>query len=290
MAWNGCQAFLLWSTLTWDVLISARLQPTGSRYFTFSFGVALAQLSTFQPVPFSSISQFYFSFPSWSLKGLTPPFLTGYLISVALCTLISTPTTSKVDFQMHSRTSLLSSYLICPRIRTLKESFQEHWEICAICGHWFSVNKLSGEINEFLDGLSACSYSTLENMDFGYNKLTGNLQDSLGHLKNLRYLQLLSNSFCGSIPESIGSLSSLQVLYLSQNQMGGIIPDSIGQLSSLVMLELNENSWEGVITEAHFSNLSSLKQLSITKSSPNVFLVFNISSDWAPPLDRKSVV
>ncbi|RVW45054.1 LRR receptor-like serine/threonine-protein kinase GSO1 [Vitis vinifera] len=124
---------------------------------------------------------------------------------------------------------------------------------------------------------------TLENMDFGYNKLTGNLQDSLGHLKNLRYLQLLSNSFCGSIPESIGSLSSLQVLYLSQNQMGGIIPDSIGQLSSLVMLELNENSWEGVITEARFANLSNLKQLSITKSSPNVSLVFNISSDWAPP-------
>ncbi|WKA04203.1 hypothetical protein VitviT2T_022260 [Vitis vinifera] len=35
--------------------------------------------------------------------------------------------------------------------------------------------------------------------------------------------------------------------------------------------------------EAHFANLSSLKQLSITKSSPNVSLVFNISSDWAPP-------
>ena len=44
-----------------------------------------------------------------------------------------------------------------------------------------------------------------------------------------------------------------------------------------------DNSWEGVITEAHFANLSSLKQLSITKSSPNVSLVFNISSDWAPP-------
>ncbi|XP_003633782.1 receptor-like protein EIX2 [Vitis vinifera] len=146
-----------------------------------------------------------------------------------------------------------------------------------------SVNKLSGEIAEFLDGLSACSYSTLENLDLGFNKLTGNLPDSLGHLKNLRYLQLWSNSFRGSIPESIGSLSSLQELYLSQNQMGGIIPDSLGQLSSLVVLELNENSWEGVITEAHFANLSSLKQLSITKSSPNVSLVFNISSDWAPP-------
>ncbi|KAL6332562.1 hypothetical protein AAG906_008982 [Vitis piasezkii] len=146
-----------------------------------------------------------------------------------------------------------------------------------------SVNKLSGEITEFLDGLSTCSYSTLENLDLGFNELTGNLPDSLGHLKNLRYLQLGSNSFSGSIPESIGRLSSLQELYLSQNQMGGIIPDSLGQLSSLVVLELNGNSWEGVITEAHFANLSSLKQLSITRSSPNVSLVFNISSDWAPP-------
>ncbi|RVW24314.1 Receptor-like protein 12 [Vitis vinifera] len=146
-----------------------------------------------------------------------------------------------------------------------------------------SANKLSSEITEFLDGLSACSYNTVENLDLGFNKLNGNLPNSLGHLKNLRYLQLWSNSFRGSIPESIGSLSSLQELYLSQNQMSGIIPDSLGELSSLVMLELNENSWEGGITEAHFSNLSSLKQLSITKSSPNVSLVFNISSDWAPP-------
>ncbi|RVX19421.1 Receptor protein kinase CLAVATA1 [Vitis vinifera] len=83
-----------------------------------------------------------------------------------------------------------------------------------------SVNKLSGEITEFLDGLSACSYSTLENLDLGFNKLTGNLPDSLGHLKNLRYLQLWSNAFHSPIPESIGSLSSLQELYLSQNQMG----------------------------------------------------------------------
>ncbi|KAL6344296.1 hypothetical protein AAG906_037867 [Vitis piasezkii] len=72
-----------------------------------------------------------------------------------------------------------------------------------------SVNKLSGEITEFLNGLSACSYSTLENLDLGFNKLIGNLPDSLGHLKNLRYLQLRSNAFHSPIPESIGSLSSL---------------------------------------------------------------------------------
>ncbi|RVW71735.1 Brassinosteroid LRR receptor kinase BRI1 [Vitis vinifera] len=108
-----------------------------------------------------------------------------------------------------------------------------------------SVNKLSGEITEFLDGLSACSYSTLENLDLGFNKLTGNLPDSLGHLKNLRYLQLWN--------------------YTSR-RIKWVIPNSLGQLSSLVVQELNENSWEGVITEAQFANLSSLKQLSVTKN------------------------
>ncbi|KAA8548227.1 hypothetical protein F0562_004512 [Nyssa sinensis] len=65
--------------------------------------------------------------------------------------------------------------------------------------------------------------------------------------------------------------------------MSGNITESIGQLSSLVVLELSENPWEGVITETHLANLSSLKEVSITKSSPNISLVFNISSDWIPP-------
>lgn len=155
-----------------------------------------------------------------------------------------------------------------------------------LCNLWtlnLFGNKLSGGITEFLDGLSACSYSSLENLDLGSNHMNGSLPVTLGNLKTLRYLRLSSNSFRGAIPESIGNLSSLQELYLSENQMGGIIPNSIGQLASLVILQLDKNSWEGVITEAHFSNLSSLEQLSMNKASSNVSLVFNVSTDWAPP-------
>ena len=61
-----------------------------------------------------------------------------------------------------------------------------------------------------------------------------------------------------------------------------VIPNSLGQLSSLVVQELNENSWEGVITEAQFANLSSLKQLSVTKSTPNVSLVLLLFSSPLP--------
>uniref|UniRef100_A0A5B7AVY1 Putative receptor-like protein 12 n=1 Tax=Davidia involucrata TaxID=16924 RepID=A0A5B7AVY1_DAVIN len=146
-----------------------------------------------------------------------------------------------------------------------------------------SVNIITDEITEFINGLSGCTNSSLETLDLGYNKFTGNLPDSLGYLKNLRNLRLWHNSFSGSIPKSIGNLSTLEELYLSYNQMSGNITESLGQLSSLVVLELSENLWEGVITEAHLANLSSLKEVSITKLSPNISLVFNISSDWIPP-------
>ena len=148
-----------------------------------------------------------------------------------------------------------------------------------------SLNIMSGEITEFIDGLSECvNSSRLEYLDLGFNyKLGGFLPNSLGQLKSLKSLHLWSNSFVGSIPNSIGNLTSLQELYLSDNQMNGIIPESLGQLSAMVALDLSENPWVGVVTESHFSNLTSLNELAIKKSSPNVSLVFNVSSNWIPP-------
>ncbi|KAK9923768.1 hypothetical protein M0R45_032169 [Rubus argutus] len=65
--------------------------------------------------------------------------------------------------------------------------------------------------------------------------------------------------------------------------MVGVIPESFGQLSSLVAVDISENTWEGVVTEAHFVKLRSLEEVSIQKLSPNISLVFNISSNWVPP-------
>ncbi|KAK0590727.1 hypothetical protein LWI29_030891 [Acer saccharum] len=138
-------------------------------------------------------------------------------------------------------------------------------------------------MTEFTDALSKCTNCSLEFLHLGYNKLGGFLPDSLGHLKNLKHLLLMGNSFLGSIPESIGNLSSLKEFYLSENGMKGTIPVSLGQLSSLVALDLKNNQWEGTITEAHLSNLTSLKDLSIVLTSLNITLFFNVSSDWIPP-------
>lgn len=146
-----------------------------------------------------------------------------------------------------------------------------------------SFNSISGEIREFTDALSECANTSLESLHLGYNQLGGLLPESLGHIKNLKYLMLMENTFSGSIPESIGNLSSLEQFLLSENSMKGTIPVSLGQLSSLEILDIKNNQWEGILTEAHFSNLTNLKELSIKQSFSNITLQFNISSDWLPP-------
>ncbi|RVX06934.1 LRR receptor-like serine/threonine-protein kinase GSO1 [Vitis vinifera] len=158
-------------------------------------------------------------------------------------------------------------------------------KLCNLRTLKLSFNSISGEITELIDGLSECvNSSSLESLDLGFNyKLDGFLPNSLGHLKNLKSLHLWGNSFVGSIPNTIGNLSSLQEFYISENQMNGIIPESVGQLSALVAADLSENPWVCVVTESHFSNLTSLIELSIKKSSPNITLVFNVNSKWIPP-------
>ncbi|XP_056176576.1 receptor-like protein EIX2 [Syzygium oleosum] len=145
-----------------------------------------------------------------------------------------------------------------------------------------SANRITGEINDFINGLARCNNSKLENLDLGINELSGNFPDSLGNLKKLRYLQFLGNSFQGSIPRTIGNLSSLKEFYVANNRMSGI-PESFGQLSTLVAVDLSENLWEGVVTERHLANLSSLTDLDLNKLSPNISLAFNIAPGWIPP-------
>ncbi|XP_030476917.2 receptor-like protein EIX2 [Syzygium oleosum] len=154
--------------------------------------------------------------------------------------------------------------------------------LCDLSVLKLSVNKITGKITDFINGLAQCNDSKLENLDLGINKLFGNLPDSLGNLKKLRYLQFSINSFQGSIPRTIGNMSSLIEFYVGNNRMSGI-PESFGQLSTLVAVGLSENLWEGVVTERHLANLSSLTDLDLYKASPNISLAFDIAPSWIPP-------
>ncbi|GAY58233.1 hypothetical protein CUMW_185500 [Citrus unshiu] len=118
-------------------------------------------------------------------------------------------------------------------------------KLCNLRPLRLSTNSISGEVSDFINGLSECTNSSLlEKLELGFNQLTGDLPNSLGYLKNLRYLELWDNYFVGSIPPSIGNLTFLKELYLSSNQMNGF-PESFGQLSAIEVLDLDENQWEG---------------------------------------------
>ncbi|XP_018719305.2 LOW QUALITY PROTEIN: receptor-like protein EIX2 [Eucalyptus grandis] len=154
--------------------------------------------------------------------------------------------------------------------------------LCDLSVLKLSVNRIAGDITDFINGFARCNDSQLENLDLGNNQLSGNLPDSLGNLKKLRYLQFSFNSFQGSIPRTIGNLSSLKEFYVANNGMSGI-PESFGQLSALVAVDLSKNLWEGVVTERHLANLSSLTDLDLDKVYLNISLAFNIAPSWIPP-------
>nr|KAJ0191418.1 hypothetical protein LSAT_V11C800409950 [Lactuca sativa] len=135
-----------------------------------------------------------------------------------------------------------------------------------------SYNKLTGSIPESVRGLRF-----LQVLDLSENQLTGPILEFLG---NLTQLALSSNQLNGSIPESLGKLVALTKLYLRSNLLDGTIPVSIGQLAKLSHLFISNNSLEGAVTEAHFANLSVLKELD---ASSNTKLTFNVSRGWIPP-------
>nr|KAJ0192455.1 hypothetical protein LSAT_V11C800409650 [Lactuca sativa] len=96
----------------------------------------------------------------------------------------------------------------------------------------------------------------------------------------------LSRSLNGRIPETLGGLANLRDLDLSQNGLTGSIPVSIGQVAKLRHLFISDNSLEGAVTEAHFANLSVLKDLD---ASSNTKLTFNVSRGWIPPFQLISL-
>ncbi|XVE92165.1 hypothetical protein REPUB_Repub01dG0073800 [Reevesia pubescens] len=165
-----------------------------------------------------------------------------------------------------------------------------------------SDNRFNSSIPQWLFNISTleqvklegCGYLTgripsLETLDLGWNKLTGNLpdslwllgnlkslklpdnqlkgrlSDSLGSLRNLEELDLSHNILSGPLPKSLGNLSRLEELDSTFNMLSGTITESIGQLTRLSILGLYGNSRvEGVINEIHLRNLTELYDLSLS--------------------------
>ena len=85
-----------------------------------------------------------------------------------------------------------------------------------------------------------CLPQALIDLDAGSNQLTA-LPESLGSLKQLRYLNAMSNRLA-ALPEGIGGCTALLRLGLKGNRLVGL-PASVGQLASLVELYLTGGRW-----------------------------------------------
>ncbi|KAL9327931.1 hypothetical protein ACSQ67_002934 [Phaseolus vulgaris] len=78
------------------------------------------------------------------------------------------------------------------------------------------------------------------------NKLSGNIPQELGSLKNLISMDLSKNKLEGNIPKSFANLKSLKSLWLDNNELSGTIPSAVVTLlKHLVVFNVSNN---------HFSN------------------------------------
>ncbi|KAM3290578.1 receptor-like protein EIX1 [Capsicum chacoense] len=147
-------------------------------------------------------------------------------------------------------------------------------------------NKISGDISRVVEGLSTGSNMTIEVLYLAQNSLTGQLPNSLGHLKNIRALEISYNMISGTIPASIEQLSGLEILNLGGNQLKGALPESIFNFSELTLLQLTTNALEGNLSQNHFARLHQLKLLAV--SCGRSFTV-NLSNEWVPPFSLSCI-
>ncbi|XP_066336586.1 receptor-like protein EIX2 [Miscanthus floridulus] len=114
---------------------------------------------------------------------------------------------------------------------------------------------LYGDVAELFRNLPQCSPNKLQELDLGWNHLTG------------------------MVPRWMGQFMSLVVLDLGSNYITGHVPYEIGKLSNLTHLDLSINKLDGTITEEHFASARSLQYIDLSYNA----LKIEISSDWQPP-------
>ncbi|KAH0470989.1 hypothetical protein IEQ34_000712 [Dendrobium chrysotoxum] len=120
----------------------------------------------------------------------------------------------------------------------------------------------SGSLPKFLEE------SKLITLDLYGTNFSGNLPDTIGNLKFLKYLSLSGCQFSGRIPPSIGNLSQLDILDLSGNNFSGDLEfEFIKDLKNLVVLDLSNNglslnSWDAY-NESFLSSFPNISYLAI---------------------------
>ncbi|XP_075095413.1 uncharacterized protein LOC107831860 [Nicotiana tabacum] len=182
----------------------------------------------------------------------------------------------------------------------------EWGKLCNLRELYLMHNKLNGDISRVVEGLSSCSNTTIEVLRLGDNTLTGQLPNSLGHLKKLRILTISINLISGTIPTSIEHLSrlenpippwlwtlcsQLQWLDLSDNQIGGTLPRSVRfpTISSWTVLDFYFSYYYGVVVDLSSNHFHArVKRLSRLDLSDNH--LSGTIPDWWYDLQQLQVI
>ncbi|KAJ1275979.1 hypothetical protein BS78_05G178700 [Paspalum vaginatum] len=139
----------------------------------------------------------------------------------------------------------------------------------------------NGNVKELIEQMPRCPSNKLQELNLGYNNISGIMPSQMAHLTSLVVLDISENHLSGAIPPGLGQLASLSTLYLSRNNLSGHVPSEIGMLSNLTDLDLSSNKLNGDITEKHFATLAKLKSLQMYGNS----LKIRVSSEWLPPFN-----
>lgn len=122
-----------------------------------------------------------------------------------------------------------------------------------------STNKFSGKFPAWVGKLSGLVTLCLGENNFDQ----GEIQPSIGNLKNLSHLYLAQCNLIGEIPSFIFDLTSLGTLDLSGNQISGTFPKGVSNLHNLWKLELYQNNLTGAIIP-ELANLTKLREFDIS--------------------------
>jgi Leucine-rich repeat (LRR) protein len=125
-----------------------------------------------------------------------------------------------------------------------------------------SYNDFRGSLPEFP------SNGSLRTMVLRRTNFYGTLPHSIGNLKMLSIINLLSCNFSGSIPDSLTSLTQLVYLKMSSNMFSGSIP-IFSMAKNLTYLDLSSNNLTGQITSTQWEELLKLESLYLFGNSLN---------------------
>ncbi|XP_010442616.1 PREDICTED: leucine-rich repeat receptor-like protein kinase TDR isoform X1 [Camelina sativa] len=138
-----------------------------------------------------------------------------------------------------------------------------------------SRNNFSGRFPDGNGGGS--SLKNLIFLDALSNSFSGPLPIHLSQLENLKVLNLAGSYFTGSIPSQYGSFKSLEFLHLGGNLLSGHIPQELGNLTTLTHMEIGYNSYQGVIPW-QIGYMSELKYLDIAGANLSGFIPKHFSN------------